>query len=1129
VAPRRAVSRPSEDGSGGGIASASLEIHDDVGYVGALRRPRADRGKAMTRIPLVTDGTLQGTDVPETPAVVVGSPAWFAWLADDSARSFSFRSSAGDYTARKERKQRGGAYWVAYRTSAGRQYKKYLGRVADLTPEHLAEAAAALAERIADAAPVASDGIASSSGATGSSGSPGHMARNAAGLLLATKLFIPRPRPDLVPRPRLLIRLDEGLDQARCSLLSAPAGAGKTSLLATWVARLDRPVAWLALDERDKEVHQVLRYLVASLQTIASQCGRTALALLEAPPPASPEAVLTSLLNDLADLPAAALLILDDYHLVREPAVHAAIEFLLNHLPPTLHLVIATREDPPLPLPRLRASRQIVEVRAADLSFNVEEAAAFLGAGMGLRLTEQQVAALVERTEGWAAGLQLAGLALRDRTDPAPFVEAFTGGHRLVVDYLMAEVLERQPVPVRRFLLVTSVLDRLCAPLCDALLATDLDSGYPSPAAVSSQQLLEELERANLFLVPLDDDRTWYRYHHLFADALRGRLAREVGSGAAALLHRQASAWFGRQGLLPEAIGHALAADAVDDAATWLEDLMPSMFATMSIHQALADWLSALPEPVVRSRPLLCLAQAWLLIHRVELEAAAGWVEAAARALPLADDSPVHSDAAHRAHGAVAATRAYMATVGLAGVPKDVDVLAEQALADLAPDDSTFRGAALLSLGQATLALGQLDRAEKAFTEAAMVSRAAGLVHGAVVCALQQVNVQRLRGGRRRALATGWATLAWAGEHLELPSMDRIRTVMADLLLDANDVAGALPLAVEGLRGPREYGNPPPLVILASLPLARLRLAEGDSPAAAAALSEVRPLVQHGPFAALAPLVDAAEARVGLALDEGAAALPWAIALDPSALPGGLRFGVPGVEATVVTPLRILVAQGRAMADAALLQEAERRLDGAWHLAEHQGIGWLRVPLHIAQSLVADARGHRDAALRSLTAAVAEAEPEGITRPFLDEGAPMAALLTALRATDRNLPRMRPEPVEGRASTTSAHIAVGTSPDYLDALLAAFTGQKLPAPETSARTTAVVTGFHPGVLVEPLSARELDVLRLLSDGRSNAEIARELFVEQSTVKTHLIHLYRKLSVSSRTQAINRARTLRLLD
>jgi LuxR family transcriptional regulator, maltose regulon positive regulatory protein len=1055
----------------------------------------------MTRIPFVADGMLQVAAARDALGVVVGSPAWFAWLADDSARSFSFRSPAGDYTARKERRQRGGAYWVAYRTAAGRQYKKYLGTVADLTPEHLAEAAGALAERIADAAATGSDS------ATGSSGSPGRTAQNAAGLILATKLFVPLPRPDLVKRPRLLVRLDAGLAEGRCSLLSASAGTGKTSLLASWVARLDHPVAWLALDERDQQLHQVLRYLVASLQTIAPECGRTALALLDAPPAAPAEIVLTSLLNDLAALPVPALLVLDDYHVVREPTVHAAIEFLFNHVPPTLHLVIATREDPPLPLPRLRAGGHIIELRAAELSFNVEEAAAFLG-GMGLHLTEQQVAALVERTEGWAAGLQLAGLALRDRTDPAAFVEAFTGGHRLVVDYLMAEVLERQPVPVRRFLLVTSVLDRLCAPLCDALLATDLDSADASRPAINSQQTLEALEAANLFLIPLDDDRMWYRYHHLFADALRGRLAREAGPGAAALLHRQASVWFGRRGLLPEAIGHALAGGAVDDAAAWLEKLMPTVFANVGMHSTLAGWLTALPDSVVRTRPRLCLMQAWLSIHGLEYESAASWVETAAGARPVAGENA--------ADGAVAATRAFLATLGPAAEPEVVLGWAEQALVELAPDDLSFRGVAGLSQGQAALALGHPDRAEQAFADLAAVSRAAGLLHGALVATTHQVNVARLRGARRHALVTGQAALGWAPEHIGPLSVGLLKAVVADLLLEQNALEAALPLASDALRAQRQYGNQPPLVLITSLSVARLQLALGNVAEASAGLAEVARLIQHGPFDYLAPLLHAAQAQVRVALGETVGAVAWAGDVEPMALPNLLRFHpqffAAAVEASCVTPARILVEEGRARANAALLREAERRLDAAWQLAEVQGLGWLRPRVLILRALVADAFADHDAALQSLAAAIAEAEPEGITRPFLDEGSPMAVLLAALRRMGRNRHRL----------------AVDTSPEYLDALLAAFTGQPPPPSDTSVRTTAVVTGFHPGVLAEPLSARELDVMRLLADGRSNAEIARELFVEQSTVKTHLIHLYRKLGVSSRTQAISRARTLRLL-
>jgi LuxR family maltose regulon positive regulatory protein len=1017
----------------------------------------------MAQIPWVTDGRLRGTADGAAAGVAVGSPGWFAWLADDAARSFSFRSSSGAYTARKERRQRGGSYWVAYRTAAGRQHKLYLGKADDLSLERLDAAAAALAGRV-----------------TVEAGLP----------LLATKLFVPRPRPDLVPRPRLLARLDAGLDAGRCSLLSAPAGAGKTSLLAAWLAQLGRPVAWVTLDERDQDVGQVLRYLVAALQTIAPDCGREALAWLDAPVSPPPEVVLAGLVNDLVALPAPGLLVLDDYHLVRTPAVHAAVAFLVDHLPPAMHLVVASREDPPLPLPHLRAGNQLTEVRAADLAFSLEEAAAFLGPGMGLRLAEAQVAALVDRTEGWAAGLQLAGLALRDRPDPAASVAAFTGEHRLVADYLMAEVLERQPAPTRRFLLATGVLDRLCAPLCDALLAPD---------GGDSQGALEELERANLLLVPLDDERVWYRYHHLLADALRARLAREAGPAAAAALHRRASAWFGREGLLPEAIDHALAGDAAEDAATWIEALTPSMFATMSIHRTLAAWLAALPEPVVRARPLLCLGQAWLLIHRVELDAAAAWVDAAERALPTA------GAAAGAAGGAVAASRAYLATVVPDTAPEQAIGWAERALAGLAPDDVAFRAIAGMSLGQAALALGRLDRAERAFAEVAAAARAAGLVQSCLTAATQQVNVQRLRGARRQALATARGTLAWAGGHAVPPTLGRLRTVLAELLLDEDDLAAAWPLATDGLAAPREFGNAPPLVLLASLPVVRLHLAQGDAAAAEAVLAEVRPLVQHGPFAMVAQLLEAAEARVRLARGDGAAAVDWAAAVawtapvEPAALADALRFGAPGVEAAGVTPARVLVSQGSVAGDQALLGQAERHLEAAWRLAEDHGLGWLRLRVLILRALLAGARAERATALGSLAAAVGLAAPEGVLRPFLDEGAPMAGLLADLRGAR----------ADGRAHPGSV------PPAFLGTLLAAF-----PAAEAGPRRTG---------LVEPLSARELEVLRLLAVGRSNAELAAELFVEQSTVKTHLIHLYRKLGVRSRTQAVARARTLRLLD
>lgn len=388
--------------------------------------------------------------------------------------------------------------------------------------------------------------------------------------------------------------------------------------------------------------------------------------------------MLTDLLNDLAALPGPYLLVLDDYHLVRAAAVHRAVAFLLDHLPPAAHLVIATREDPPLPLPRLRACGQVTEIRAADLCFTHEEAVLFLSYGMGLRLTDEQVGKLVDRTEGWAAGLQLAGLALRDRADPAAFVTAFAGGHRLVADYLTTEVLDRQPSPLRHFLLTTSLLTRLCAPLCDALLAPDAERAEAaSLAAGDSQETLEALERANLFLVPLDDERRWYRYHHLFADVLRARLAREAGAAVVNAFHRRASAWFAGAGLLTEAIQHALSTGAFEEAADWVESLISARLAQASPFHDVERWLSALPEAVVRARTELCMGRAWLLLAHFDWASAAEWADAAGRAL--------------------------MATQGPDASPERAQQFAEQALADAQPHELALL-VAYLSLGAAALA-----------------------------------------------------------------------------------------------------------------------------------------------------------------------------------------------------------------------------------------------------------------------------------------------------------------------------------------------------------------------------------------------------------------------------------------
>jgi LuxR family maltose regulon positive regulatory protein len=446
-----------------------------------------------------------------------------------------------------------------------------------------------------------------------------------------------------------------------------------------------------------------------------------------------------------------------------------------------------------------------------------------------------------------------------------------------------------------------------------------------------------------------------------------------------------------------------------------------------------------------------------------------------------------------------------MATVVPDTVPDHAIAWAEGALADLGPDDVAFHSVAGLSLGQATLALGQLDRAERAFAEVAAGARAAGLVQGSLTATAQQVNVQRLRGARRQALVTVRSALAWAGEHVVPPTVGRLRTVLAEMLLDENDLTAALPLATEGLAALRDFGNAPPLVLLASLPLVRLHLAQGEAAAAGAVLAEVRPLVERGPFAMVTQLLEAAEARVYLALGDGAAAVAWATAVawaapvEPMALMDVLRFGPAGVEAAGVTPARILLVQGNATGDATMLDQAERHLEAAGRLAEEKGLGWLRLRILILHAMLADAQGDRRQERGWLASAVAKAEPEGVIRPFIDEGEHMAELLADLRAEVR----------AGRG------LVRGASPAFLGALLAAF-----PVTEQ---------GRHRTGLVEPLSTRELEVLRLLAAGRSNADMAAELFVEQSTVKTHLIHVYSKLGVHSRTQAVVRGRALGLLD
>lgn len=535
----------------------------------------------MARVlPLVTGNTIEQAGG----RVEVETPAWYTWL-EDEAVSFTFVGDRGRFTARKEQRGKTGLYWKAYCKQAGKLQTAYLGRSCDLTLARLEDVAARLAAQSAadhESPPlVPTPPIAPGDAAARPLGNSPDLP------ILATKLYMPAARRALVPRPRLETRLAEGLD-GPVTVICAPAGFGKTTLLSGWLRASARPVAWLTLDEQDGDSIQLVRYVLAAAQTITPTLGGSLAALLAGP--ALPSAtLLTRLVNELVQLPAGSILVLDDYHVVQGQAAHQVLTFLVEHLPPQLHLVIATREDPPLPLARLRTRGQLCELRTADLRFSAAEAAEFLTRIMGLPLAAAEIAALEARTEGWIAGLQLAALSMQGQADLPGFVAAFTGSHRYVLDYLAAEVLGRLPEPVYTFMVQTAIPDRLCAPLCAALLAED--------GAATCQSMLERLERANLFLEALDNERYWYRYHRLFADLLRARLRKEQPA-LLPDLHRRAARWYAANDQPEQAIEHALAGADYALAARLVGERLEAVQQPSRLGTMLA-WLEALPEEFI--------------------------------------------------------------------------------------------------------------------------------------------------------------------------------------------------------------------------------------------------------------------------------------------------------------------------------------------------------------------------------------------------------------------------------------------------------------------------------------------------------------------------------------------------
>ena len=872
--------------------------------------------------------------------------------------------------------------------------------------------------------------------------------------VLATKLYIPPPRPNVIPRPRLLDRLNEGLHR-RLTLISAPAGFGKSTLVGEWGGSIERPIAWLSLDEGDNDPARFLTYLVAALRTIAPDIGAEVLGALQSPQPPPTESILTTLLNEIADLPDDLVLVLDDYHVIDAEPVDSALTFLLEHLPPRMHLVIATREDPQLLLARLRARDQLTELRAADLRFTPAEAAGFLNQVMGLRLSPDDIAALEERTEGWIAGLQLAALSMQGQEDVPTFIQSFTGSHHFVLDYLVEEVLQRQPARVQDFLRRTSILDRMCGPLCDAVL---LD-----PAA-SGQETLEYLERANLFTIPLDDERRWYRYHHLFADLLRQRLRQGATSDDTAELHTRASQWYEDNGLEIEAFQHAAAANDIERAERLIEGKGIPLHFRGAVTTILA-WLGSLPRTVLDARPSLWLRYASLLLVNGQTTGVEEKLLAAENALQGTETVGQTQYFA----GQIATARSVLALTRY-----DADAMLAQsrrALEHLPPEAQSLRSTAYWTQGFAYLLQGDRAAARRSLGEAIALGQASGNIFNSILATIGLAQVQEADTELHQAADTYKVALRMAGDQ-PLQIINEAHLGLSRVLYEWNELDAAEQHGRQSLHLARQYDRVIDRFILCEVFLARLKLAWGDVPGAAATLDQASRSARQHNFVHRIPDVAAAQVTVLLRQGslEAAAQLAHAHDLPLSRARVHLALGDPSQALRVLEQLR---------------ETAEAR---DWKDEQ--------LKVTVLQALAHDAHGEKDTAVETLGEALALAEPGDFIRIFLDEGPSMAQLLSEARA----------------------HTAM---PGYIDKLLAAFEAE-----EKKSVDQAALAGAQP--LIEPLSPRELEVLGLIAQGLSNSEIGERLFLALSTVKGHCREIFSKLQVQRRTEAVARARELGLL-
>jgi LuxR family transcriptional regulator, maltose regulon positive regulatory protein len=885
--------------------------------------------------------------------------------------------------------------------------------------------------------------------------------------ILTTKLYVPAPRADSIPRERLLERLDEGFTR-RLTLVSAPAGFGKTTLITSWLRGVAERggqaprVAWLSLEDDDNVPLRFFSYLIAALQNPDDGIGRTARSLLESPQPPAVTHLMTLLINDLATLTEPTALVLDDFHAITHPELQAGIAFLLEHLPPPLRLILSTREEPSLPLARLRGQGQVTEIRLQELRFTREEAAAFLERTMGLTLGADVVAALESRTEGWIAGLQMAALSLRGREGKPgrrmPLDDAdFGGAHRDIIDYLGAEVLRQQPIEIRVFLRQTSILDRLSAPLCDAVTGQQNSRGF-----------LAQLAQANLFLIPLDDERRWYRYHSLFADFLRSELA-EWEQRA---LHQRASQWFEAHGFTPEAIKHALAAPDLEAAERLIRSGVEETFSRGGFN-TLLGWLNALPDEVVRARSDLSVDKAWILYLRGDIAEAEEYA-AAATQTQRPDDPAVQ-------RGMLLGFRAYLAINR--GEPEKAVKLGQEALSLLGDTRSFFRTTALSHLGQAQRLTGDREAAIKTLRQAVTLGEQLGH-HLIMLEALGYLTLLLYQQGQLReaVLLCQRAVGQYTDERGSPLAMAGLVLIpLGALFFETNDLERAEGHLKSGIALCEQMGTVY-YTLVGQRTLAKLQYARGDTEAAWETLAGARQLAAQSESARRIRMVDAVTAELQLRQGQVAAAARTLAGLPPKVQARS--------EFENLTVARLLLAQGQPAAALDVLETLERSARGQARLGS-------LVTIHVLQALAQRALHRHPAALERAEQALSLAAHEGYRRAFLDEGAPMTALLGERRPM---------------------------ASEFVDSLLAA--GKSAAGEATRSVLTAADAANQ--ALIEPLGDTQLVILRLLDEGLSNQEIADRVGITLGTTKWHLNQIYGKLGVASRTQALAQARRVKLL-